>query len=101
MNDELSDIPGKVALEQFDIRVLGKDKIREFYRSGKLPTPENLVDEIVLRAVKAHANDIHFEPSESELRIRLGHQGTLKPLVSLPKEIAENLANVLKTKASM
>jgi type II secretory ATPase GspE/PulE/Tfp pilus assembly ATPase PilB-like protein len=101
MTDDLSYIPGKVPLEQFDIRVLGKEKIREFYRAGKLPTPEMLIDEIVLRAVKAHANDIHFEPAEGELRIRIGHEGILKPLVSLPKEIAENLANVLKTKASM
>ncbi len=101
MIDDLSAIPSRVPLEQFDIRVLGKDKIREFYRSGKLPTPETIVEEIVLRAVKAHANDIHFEPSDSELRVRLGHEGSLKPLVSLPKEIAENLANVLKTKASM
>lgn len=101
MNDDLSAIPSRIPLEQFDIRVLAKDKIRELYRSGKLPTPEALVDEIVLRAVKEHANDIHFEPSENELRIRIGHEGVLKPLVSLPKEIAENLANVLKTKASM
>jgi type IV pilus assembly protein PilB len=101
MNNELSAIPSRVPLEQFDTRVLAKEKIRELYRSGKLPTPEALVDEIVLRAVKESANDVHFEPSETELRIRLGHEGVLKPLVSLPKEIAENLANVLKTKASM
>lgn len=101
MIDELSSIPSKIALEQFDIRVLAKEKIRELYRTGKLPTPEALVDEIILRAVKDGANDVHFEPADNELRIRIGHEGVLKPLVSLPKEIAENLANVLKTKAGM
>ncbi len=101
MIEELSNIPSKVSLEQIDIRVLAKDKLREMYRTGKLPTPEAIVDEVVLRAVKDGANDIHFEPAEHELRVRLGHDGVLKPLVSLPKEIAENLTNVLKTKAGM
>ena len=101
MADELKNIPSKVPLEQFDTGVLAKDKIREMFRAGKLPTPEALVDEIILLCVKEGANDIHFEPTDSELRIRFGHEGILKRLVSLPKEIADNLSSVLKTKASV
>ena len=101
MTDDLHNIPSKISLEQFDVGILSKDKIREMFRAGKLPTPEALVDEVILRSVKEGATDVHFEPAEMELRVRLSHEGVLKRLVSLPKEIAENLASVLKTKASL
>src|ERR1051326_4152854 len=101
MNEELKNIPSKVNLEQFDVNAFSREKIREMFRMGKVPTAELMVDEILLRAVKIGSTDLHFEPAESELRIRLGHEGVLKKLVSLPKEISENLANVLKTKASL
>ncbi len=101
MISELQNIPSKVSLEHFDVGILAKEKIREMYRAGKLPTTEAIVEEIMLRAVKLGATDVHLEPAEGELRIRVGHEGVLKRLVSLPKEIADNIANVLKTKASM
>src|ERR1041385_2112213 len=101
MTDDLHNIPSKISLEQFDVGILSKDKIREMFRAGKLPTSEALVDEVILRSVKEGATDVHFEPAEMELRVRLSHEGVLKRLVSLPKEIAENLASVLKTKASL
>ena len=101
MLDELKNIPNKINLEQFDTSAFSKEKIRELFQTGKVPTAEAMVDEIILRAVKHGANDIHFEPGESELRIRLGYEGVMKKLVTLPREISDNLANVLKTKASM
>lgn len=101
MNEHLKAVPSKVPLEQFDLNSLSKDKIRDLFRTGKIPTAEAMVDEVLLRAAKEEATDLHFEPAETELRIRLGHEGVMKILVSLPKEIADNLNNVLKTKASM
>jgi len=101
MIDDLKRIPGKVALEQFDISAFSKDKIREIFRSGKIPTAEVMMDEILLRAVKSGASELHIEPAENELRIRLGFEGVLRKLVTLPKEISENLGNVLKTKANL
>lgn len=101
MDDELKKIPNKIPLEQFDVGSLNKDKIRDLFRSGKMPTADAMVDEIVLRAVKSGANELHLEPAESELRIRMGYEGVLRRLVSLPKNISENLGNVLKTKANI
>ncbi|MDI6767429.1 MAG: ATPase, T2SS/T4P/T4SS family, partial [Bacteroidota bacterium] len=101
MTEEFKSIPSKVPLERFDISTLAKDKIPELFRMGKVPTAEAMVDEIILRAVKAGATDLHFEPRESELNIRLGSEGVLKKLISLPKDISENLASVLKTKGSL
>lgn len=99
--EELKKIPSKFNLEQFDVAVFAKDRIREMFRAGKLPTADAMVDEVILRALKEGASDIHFEPTEHELRIRLGYEGVMKKLVSLPRDISENLANVLKTKAGL
>jgi type IV pilus assembly protein PilB len=101
MTDELKNIPSKVNLEQFDISAFSKDKIRDLFRSGRVPTAEAMVDEIFLRSLKAHATDLHFEPMELEFRIRYSVQGVLKKLVVLPKDISENLTNVIKTKANL
>lgn len=101
MSDEFKNIPSKVHLEQFDVGSFAKDRIRDLFRTGKVPTAEAMVDEILLRAVKAGASDLHVEPTEAELRIRLGFEGVLKKLVSLPKDIGENLTNVLKNKGNL
>lgn len=101
MNEEFKNIPSKVPIEQFDLATFSKDKIRELFRTGKVPTAEALVDEIVLRAAKEGATDLHVEPADNELRIRIGREGVMKRLVHLPKEISDNLANVFKTRANM
>jgi type II secretory ATPase GspE/PulE/Tfp pilus assembly ATPase PilB-like protein len=101
MLDQIKNVPSKVPIEQFDVETFSRDKIRDLFRTGRVPTADAMVDEIILRAVKDGATDLHFEPAENELRIRLGREGVMKRLVYLPKEISDNLANVVKTKASM
>ena len=101
MIDDLKRIPSKIALEQFDLGAFSKEKIRDLFRAGKMPTAEVMIDEILLRAVKSGATELHIEPAENELRIRLGHEGVLRRLLTLPKDISENLGNVLKTKANL
>ncbi len=100
-NPGLQSIPIKVPLEQIDIKVLGKDKIRELYRAGKIPTPEAILDEIITRAAKEDVRFIHFEPMENELIIRFGNYDFLKDVVSLPVNLAENLAGIIKIKAGI
>lgn len=97
----LQSIPSKVPLEQIDVRTLGKDKIRELYRAGKIPTPEAILDEVVTRAAKEGFRFIHFEPVENELKIRFGNYDFLKDVVSLPINLAENLAGIIKIKAGI
>ena len=94
-------VPQRIALEQLDIKSLSKDKIRELFRLGKLPTADQIVEEILLRAIQSGATDIHFEPIEGELQIRLGHEGTLKRLVSLSPDMNEPVISILKTKATL
>jgi type IV pilus assembly protein PilB len=91
----------RISLEQIDVTSLSKDKIRDMFRQGKLPTADQIVEEILIRAVQANANDIHFEPIEGEMQIRLGHEGTLKRLLSLPLDMNDHIISVLKSKATL
>jgi type II secretory ATPase GspE/PulE/Tfp pilus assembly ATPase PilB-like protein len=91
----------RIPLEQLDINTLSKDKLRELFRGGKLPTADQIVEEVFYRAIQSGANDIHFEPIEGELQIRLGHEGTLKRLVSLPPDMNDPIISVLKTKTTL
>jgi len=91
----------RVPLEQIDVQSLSKDKIRELFRSGRLPTAEFIVEEIFQRATKLGANAIHFEPIEGSLRIRLGYEGILRRLVSLPPDMTEGILSILKTRATL
>ncbi len=91
----------RVALEQIDVGTLSRDKIRDLFRAGKLPTAEFIVEEVFQRATKIGATDIHFEPIEGELRIRLGHEGILKRLVSLTPDMTDSTLSILKTRATL
>ena len=50
-----------------------------------------LVNYIVLDAVKANASDIHIEPWESTLVVRIRLIGVLTELVHLPLELMEKV----------
>ncbi len=91
----------RIALEQLDVKNLSKDKIRDLFRIGKLPTADQIVEEIMLRAIQANATDIHIEPIEGELQIRLGHEGTLKRLVSLTPDMNDPIVSIMKTRATL
>jgi type IV pilus assembly protein PilB len=101
INPGLQSIASKVPLEQIDVRTLGKDKIRELYRAGKIPTPEAILEEILTRAAKEGFRFVHLEPMENELNIRFGNYDFLKEVVSLPINLAENIAGIVKIKASI
>lgn len=93
--------PQRISLEQIDVKSLSKDKIRDMFRQGKLPSADQIVEEIIIRAIQSGANDIHFEPIEGEMQIRLGHEGTLKRLLSLPPDMNDAIISVLKTRATL
>lgn len=91
----------RIPLEQFDVKSLSRDKIRELFRVGKLPTADQIVEEVMLRAITSGANDIHFEPIEGELQIRFGLEGALRRIVSLTPDMNDPIISVIKTKATL
>lgn len=64
------------------------------------PTSQ-LVNVILLEALKARASDVHFEPFESRLRIRYRIDGTLYEQALPPKHIEQSLVSRLKVMAHM
>lgn len=99
--EEMKAITTKYNLSNFDMQVIGKEKLLDAQRTGKLPPMDVLVDEIIIHAIKENAHDIHFEPAENTMRVRIDKDGILKRLISFPREFMENLGSVLKTKAGL
>ena len=60
-----------------------------------------LVNNIILDAVHEKASDIHIEPWESTLPIRLRVSGTLRELTHLPHEFLDRIAGRLKVMADL
>jgi type II secretory ATPase GspE/PulE/Tfp pilus assembly ATPase PilB-like protein len=60
-----------------------------------------LVKHILLDAVKARASDIHIEPWESTLAVRIRLNGVLTELVHLPLELMEKIVGRFKVLANL
>ncbi len=60
-----------------------------------------LVNYLVLDAIKAGASDIHIEPWESTLVVRIRLMGVLTELVHLPLELMEKISGRLKVMANL
>lgn len=46
-----------------------------------------LVDKILVNAAKANASDIHFDPYEKFLKVRVRIDGDLRDYLELPEEL--------------
>ncbi|MDX8406122.1 MAG: ATPase, T2SS/T4P/T4SS family [Mariprofundus sp.] len=60
-----------------------------------------IVDSILLAAIREHASDIHIEPMEMHTRIRLRLDGVLIHKLDLPAELAHRVVSRLKVLACM
>jgi len=60
-----------------------------------------LVNYVILDAIKAGASDIHIEPWENTLCVRIRVSGQLSELVHLPLELKEKVAGRVKVMASL
>jgi len=59
------------------------------------------IEQIIAAAIRKSASDIHFEPDERSLRIRLRHDGILQPFVLVPKDLQEPFIARLKVMANL
>lgn len=60
-----------------------------------------LVNYLILDAIKANASDIHIEPWESTLAVRIRLNGVLTELVHLPLDLMEKISGRLKVMADL
>jgi len=56
----------------------------------------SLVDELLKRAVKSGASDVHFEPTGGELVVKFRLDGVLNTVEELPKSLSDNIIARLK-----
>lgn len=61
----------------------------------------DLVNKIILAAVKGRASDIHYDPIEDGLKIRFRIDGDLKDHTLIPKELERNLITRIKLISNM
>lgn len=59
------------------------------------------VNEILLDAVDAGASDIHFDPHEDNLKVRIRVDGILEPYTFIPNDIKQNIITRIKILSGM
>ena len=76
-------------------------KIKEENQSVRQLTPEDWVNNLIIRATKQRASDIHIDPFESEFRIRFRIDGVLNPISSESLETYPTVSRRIKILAQM
>jgi len=56
----------------------------------------SVVDDLLQKAVKSGASDVHFEPTGSELTVKFRLDGVLSTIEKLPKTVSDNVIARLK-----
>jgi type IV pilus assembly protein PilB len=64
-------------------------------------TAAQMFDLIMIQAIRDRASDIHFEPEEKALRVRLRIDGFLYEFLTLPKQIHPSLTSRIKILSEM
>ena len=60
-----------------------------------------LVNSVIERAALEHASDIHFEPRENEMDVRMRIDGVMRDTLKVPKDIMASVIARLKTMSGM
>lgn len=83
------------AADNFTASVLGGEE-----EASSAPTVR-LVNSIIERAVSESASDIHIEPGEKELRVRMRIDGIMRSIMSVPKDLQASVLSRLKIMGGM
>ncbi len=88
------------------VRSIDKEKIQESDRKGLVEVAEDapvikLVNNIISQAIKDRASDIHMEPEEDSVRIRIRIDGLLNEMAVFPKKLQNALVSRVKVLAKM
>ncbi|MGS8570814.1 ATPase, T2SS/T4P/T4SS family, partial [Salmonella enterica subsp. enterica serovar Braenderup] len=59
------------------------------------------VNKILVDAIKRGASDIHFEPFETQYRVRLRMDGMLRAVASPPMKLASRIASRIKVMSGL
>ncbi len=100
INDLIGEIQQDSFLADFDGRgqSIDLDELKELSESNPVKKLLNLV---LLQAIRDKASDIHFEPFESEYKMRYRIDGVLYEMIPPPKHIAAALSSRIKVMANL
>ena len=99
--DKLQNIVSSIDVEKLDLKRLGEKGSMKAMESELDGMMANLVNELLLRAAKSGASDIHVEPYEHELVIRFRIDGVLQRILSLPIDYHPAMIAVFKTRSGI
>jgi len=96
----INEIAGDAQLAALENRgeSIDLETIREAADSNPI---KNLVNMVLLEAIKNRASDIHFEPFEDEFKMRYRIDGLLYEMLPPPKSIALAIASRIKVMADL
>ena len=102
---ELGDFKGVMseALGEFQV-VAETDEKNSAYGieiEANSPPVVKLVNGILIKAMSLRASDIHIEPQERELRVRVRVDGDMHAMMRLPKAVAHKISSRIKIMSSM
>jgi len=100
INELIGEIQADGFLAEFEGRSasIDLDELKELSESNPVKKLLNLV---LMQAIRDKASDIHFEPFESEYKMRYRIDGVLYEMVPPPKHIAAALSSRIKVMASL
>ncbi len=103
MSDSLADMTGDAdGMETLDVGT-GDDELADSgVDAGTDDTPVvKFINKVLVDAIKKGASDIHFEPYETEYRVRFRIDGILKTVAKLPIKLQARVAARLKVMAQL
>jgi type IV pilus assembly protein PilB len=99
--DKLKKIVSSIDFDKLDIKKLGEKGAMRAMESELDGMMVDLVNELLLRAAKSGASDIHVEPLEHELVIRFRIDGVLQRILSLPIDYHPAMIAVFKSRSGI
>ena len=97
--DALDDADG---LENLDVEAGSEEDNRDAGVDGKDDAPiVKFVNKVLIDAIKRGASDIHFEPYETDYRVRLRVDGILKQSAKMPVKLHSRVTARLKVMAQL
>ncbi len=60
-----------------------------------------LVNSVLERSITEHASDIHMEPRETDLRVRMRIDGVMREILTVPKELQSSVISRIKVMSAM
>jgi len=102
--ESINDLIGQLEQDDFLAEFEGRDQsidLDELKELAESNPVKKLLNLVLLQAIKDKASDIHFEPFETEFKMRYRIDGVLYEMVPPPKHIAVALSSRIKVMANL